>query len=265
MNTNQQAATATTASTITTSAIMASTRKFAIAAGVCYLITHVTSVSAPALYGAILNSAGYLTNSSPGVGVPLGALMDVICAMANIGTAVALFPVVKRHNEGLALGYVGLRTLEAGVIALGTIPLLVAVALRQMGATADPASLVALGNALVESYKWTALVGPGLVCGVNTVVMAYLLYGSRLVPRFIPVLGLIGGPLVFAYSTAKLLGFAEQIPAWVGILVIPIFAWEISLAIYLIAKGFKPSAFSAMSSKTSETQTHELLNAASTA
>jgi hypothetical protein len=245
MNANRQAAT-----TDSTAAIVASTRKFAIAAGVCYLITHVTSVSAPAFYGAILNNSAYLTGSGSGAGVLVGALFDVICAMANIGTAVALYPVVKKHNEGIALGYVGLRTLEAGIIAVGTIPLLAAVTLRQMVITADPSSLLALGSSLVESYKWTAVLGPGLVCGVNTVLMAYLLYRSRLVPRFIPILGLVGGPLVFAYNTALMFGFSEQIAAWAVILVIPIFAWEVSLALRLIVKGFNPVPMDARSART---------------
>src|SRR5580765_8081851 len=153
--------------TAVTSEVTASTRKYAIAAGVCYLITHVTSVAAPFLYGSILNNAGYITGSHSDTGVLVGALFDVICAMAIIGTAVALFPVVKRQNEGIALGYAGLRTLEAGIIAIGAVSILTAVTLRQMGTTADPATLATLGNALAGTYRWTALVGPGLVCGVN--------------------------------------------------------------------------------------------------
>jgi len=241
---------------------MASTRKFAIAAGVCYLITHVTSVSAPALYGSLLNNASYITGSGSAAGVPLGAFFDVICAMANIGTAVALFPVVKRQNEGIALGYVGLRTLEAAILAVGALSMLVAATLPTMGTAADPATLASLGSVFVGAYKGTALLGPGLVCGVNTVLLAYLMYKSRLVPRFIPVLGLVGGPLVFAYNAAVMFGFSSQIPSWAPILVIPIFAWEVSLAIRLIVKGFNPSAISAPVSGSAQTATNELVSAA---
>ncbi len=220
-------------------------RRLAIAAGVLYLITHVTSVGAAILYGPILKDAGYITGSGPDTRVLMGVFFEVILALANIGTAVALFPVVKRQNEGVALGYVGLRTLEAGIIAVGVIPLLAVVTLRQHlagTAGADTAALVTLGGALVGSHNWTLVLGPGLVCGVNTVLMAYLMYRSRLVPRFIPVLGLIGGPLVFAYNTAVMFGLGPQIPTWAGLLVIPIFAWEVSLAIWLIVKGFNPAA-----------------------
>jgi hypothetical protein len=209
---------------------------------VCYLITHVTSVAAPFLYGPVLNNVGHITGSGTGSGVLVGAFFDVICAMAIVGTAVALFPVVKRQNEGIALGYVGLRTLEAGIIAIGATAVLTAVTLGQMGTTADPATLGTLGSALAGTYNWTAMLGPGLVCGVNTVLLAYLMYKSRLVPRFIPVLGLIGGPLVFAYNAAAMFGLTNQIQAWAAIGVLPIFAWEVSLAFRLIFKGFNPVA-----------------------
>jgi hypothetical protein len=251
MNTHRQAATT-----------VASPRKIAIAAGVLYLITHVTSVGAPFLYAPILNNARYITGSGPDTQILIGVLFEVILALAIIGTAVALFPVVKRQNEGVALGYVGLRTLEAGIIAVGVIPLLTVVTLRQQltgTAGADTATLVTLGNALVELHNWTFLIGPGLVCGANTVLMAYLMYRSGLVPRFIPVLGLIGGPLVFAYNTAVMFGLGPQVSAWAGLLVIPIFAWELTLAIRLIAKGFNPSAIAA---KPVKTETNELLSAA---
>lgn len=241
----------------------AGTRKLAIAAGVCYLITHVTSVGTRILYEPMLNNAaGYLTGSGPDTAVLLGALFDVILALAVVGTAVALFPVVKRQNEGVALGYVGLRTLEAGIIAVGVVSLLTVVTLRQhlAGTTGpDTGTLITLGHAFVEFYKGTFLVGPGLVCGVNTVLMAYLMYRSGLVPRFIPVLGLVGGPLVFAYNTALMFGFSAQIAAWAFILVIPVFAWEVTLALWLIVKGFKSAALAAPPVMA---ETHEALSAA---
>ena len=148
------------------------------------------------------------------------------------------------------MGYVGLRTLEAGIIAVGVVPLLAVVTLRQDTtgtASADTTAGLTLGNALVEFHNWTRLLGPGLVCGANTVLMAYLMYRSRLVPRFIPVLGLVGGPLVFAYHTAQMFGASEQILSWAAIGVIPIFAWEVTLASRLIAKGFNPSALASLS------------------
>jgi hypothetical protein len=256
LNSNQDAGT-----------IAASLRKTAIAAGLLYLITHVTSVGSAVLYGSVLNDAGYIIGSGADMQVLLGAFAEVILALAVVGTSVALFPVVKRQNEGVALGYVGLRTLEAGIIAVGVLPLLAAVTLRQQlvgTAGSDAATLATLGNALVALHNWTLVLGPGFVCGTNTVLMAYLMYKSRLVPRFIPVLGLVGGPLVFAYHTVQMFGMDGQVSRWAGVpvaavAVIPIFAWELSLAIWLIVKGFNRSA---MAFEPAQTATNELVNVA---
>lgn len=244
---------------------MDTTRKLAIAAGVCYFITHVTSVTAPFLYSPILSHTGYVLGAGTDTRVVVGAFLEIILAMANIGTAVALFPVVKRWGEGVALGYVGLRTLEAGIIAVGVLPLLAVVTLRQHlagVAGTDTAALVALGQALVAVHTWTVILGPGLVCGVNTVLLASLMFRSRLVPRVIPLLGLVGGPLVFAYNAAVLFGLSAHIPGWVAIGVIPIFAWEVSLALWLIIKGFRPAALAATSARPAAT---ELVSAAADA
>lgn len=223
---------------------MASSREFAIAAGVFFLITHVTSIGARLLYEPILYNPGYIIGAGPETPGLVGVLCDVILALAIVGTAVALFPVAKRVNEGIALGYVGLRTLEAGIIAAGVVPLLAVMTLRQHLAGTDTATLVALSGAFVSLYNWTFVVGPGLVCGTNTVLMAYLMYKSGLVPRFIPVLGLVGGPLVFAYNTGIIFGI--NFPAWVSIAVVPIFAWELSLALWMIFKGFNQSTLGSM-------------------
>jgi hypothetical protein len=222
-----------------------STRKIAIAAGVFYLVTHVTSIGALALYGPVLNNPDYIVGSGPDTRVLLGAVFEVILALAIVGTAVTLFPVVKRQNESIALGYVGLRTLEAAIIAVGIVSLLGVVTLRQQLAGAagtDAASLVTVGKALVAVHDWTFLLGPNFVLGTNTVLLAYLMYRSGLVPRFIAVLGLVGGPMVFAFAIGVLFGFYKQVSVWGFVTAVPAFAWELTLAIWLIAKGFKPSA-----------------------
>lgn len=217
-------------------------RTTAIVAGACYLITHVTSVGAVILYNPILNDSRFIIGSGPTTQVLLGAFFEIILAFGNIGTAVTLFPVMKRYNEGVALGYVALRTLESGIIIVGILPLLVIVTLQQHLTGTDTASLVTLGNALIAFHNWTFLLGPSFTSGTNTVFMAYLMYQSRLVPRFIPVLGLVGGPLVFGSATAVLLGIIGQYSTLAVLTAIPEFAWELSLAIRLIGWGFKPAA-----------------------
>lgn len=236
-----------------------SSRKIAIAAGVFYLVTHVTSVGALILYGPALFSTGYIIDSGPDTRVLLGAFFEVILAFAVVGTAVTLFPVVRRQNEGVALGYVSLRTLEAATILLGVVSLLAVVTLRQPGiAGTDQATLVTVGQALVAVHNWTFLVGPSFTSGVNTVLMAYLMYRSGLVARFIPVLGLIGGPLVFASATAVLFGLLGQYSVWTAIASLPEFAWELTLAFWLIVKGFNPPAIASESAKM---ETNELVSA----
>jgi len=207
---------------------------------VFYLVTHVTSIAALALYGPVLNSSDYVVGSGADNRVLLGALLEVICALAIVGTAVTLFPVVKRQNEGIALGYVGLRTLEAGIISVGIVSLLAVVTLRQHHAGTDATSLVTVGRALVAAHDWTFLLGPNFVLGTNTVLLAYLMYRSGLVPRFIAVLGLVGGPLIFASAIAELFGVYKQVSVAGALTAVPVFAWELTLAVWLIASGFKP-------------------------
>jgi hypothetical protein len=219
---------------------MTSTRRIAMVAGVLFLVTHVTSVTALALYGSVLHHSDYIVGPGPDTPALVGAFLEMVLALAVVGTAVALFPVVKRQNESVALGYVGLRTLEAGIIAVGVVPLLAIVTLRQ-DLTASPGGTT-VGSALVAFHNWTFLIGPSLVLGTSTTLLAYLLHRSGLVAPFIPVLGLIGGPLVFASGAAQLFGLYEQFSAWAAITAIPVFGWEICLALHLIVKGFRPAA-----------------------
>jgi len=232
---------------------MSSPRKIAALAGAFFIIAAVAALAGLALYGPVLSDPRYIVTASGGdVRVLLGAFCEVILAIAVIGTAVTLFPVVRRQHEGIALGYVAGRVVEAVVIVTGIISLLSVVTLRQDlagAAGANAASLVALGKALVAVHNWTFLFGPGLAIGVNTLMLAYLMYRSGLVPRLIAVLGVIGGPLVFASSAAVLFGLYEQVSVWGSIAAIPVFAWEMSLAVWLIAKGFNPSAIASLGAR----------------
>ncbi|WP_441245079.1 DUF4386 domain-containing protein [Kitasatospora sp. McL0602] len=224
---------------------MAAPRKTATVVGVLYLVTHVTSIAGLALYGPVLHDSGYVLGAGSDGRVLLGAFMEVLLALSVIGTAATLFPVVKRRNEGVALGYLGLRTLEAAVIAVGIVSLLAVVTLRRQATGAggaDAASFAAVGRALVAVHDWTFLLGPDFVLGANTTLIAYLMYRSRLVPRFIAVLGLVGGPLIFASAIAELFGVYQQLSVWGSLTAVPVFAWELTLAVRLIVKGFNSPA-----------------------
>jgi Domain of unknown function (DUF4386) len=163
-------------------------------------------------------------------------------ALACIGTAVALYPVVKRQNEGVAPGFVGARALEAGTIFICVVSLLSVVSLRQAGVGAD--GLIS-AQALVAFHDWIMLLGQGLIPAVNALLLGSLLYRSRLVPRILPVLGFIGAPLLAASFTATLFDAWGQVSALSLFLTIPIAVWEFSLGVYLIVKGFKPSPITA--------------------
>jgi hypothetical protein len=167
----------------------------------------------------------------------------MILIVANIGTAVVLFPILKRQSERLALGYVTARLVESGFIAIGIVSLLAVVTLQQdVGGAAGAGSLVPVGRSLVAIHDWTFLLGPGWVVGVgNGLLLGYLMYRSGLVPRRMAMLGLIGGPLIIASGTAVLFGAIEPGSGLQVIATIPEFFWELSLGLYLIIKGFKPS------------------------
>ncbi|MFI7482403.1 DUF4386 domain-containing protein [Kocuria sp. M1R5S2] len=221
---------------------MISARRTAVATGVLFLISHITSVPALLLRDPVLNDPNFLLGTGPVTPILLAALLDVLLALSVVGTAVAIYPVVRRQNEGVALGYVGLRTLEAAVIAAGVVALLAVVTLRTGLTGISGAEATKLGSALVALHNATFLLGPGLVLGTNTVLLAWLLYRSGLVPRFIPVLGLIGRPMVFVVAATQLFGAIEQYSSWATMTAMPAFAFELALAFYLIIKGFRPSA-----------------------
>jgi hypothetical protein len=222
---------------------MNSDRKLALIAGVLFVITFVTSIPALLLYDPVLNDPNYIVGAGADTRVFLGAFLELLLIIANIGTALALFPILKRQSEGLAFGYVTARVVECVFIAVGIISLLSVVTLRQDAAGADADSLVAIGQSLVAFHDWTFLLGPGFVVGVgNGLLLGYLMYRSGLVPRRMAVLGLVGGPLVCASGIVVMFGGLEQGSAGQVIATIPEILWEASLGIYLIAKGFKASS-----------------------
>jgi hypothetical protein len=224
------------------------TRKTALVTGVLFVITYVTSIPAQlVLYTPVLKDANYIAGAGAGAdaGVALGALLELLLIIANVGTAVMLFPILKRQSEGLALGYVGARLVESTFIAIGIVSLLAIVTLRQEFAGAaggDASSFVIVGKALVAIHDWTFLLGPGFVVGVgNGLILGYLMFRSGLVPRGMAVLGLVGGPLICASGIAVLLDVFKPGSGPQIIATVPEFFWELALGIYLIVNGFKPS------------------------
>ena len=218
-------------------------------------MTFLFSIPAVFLYGPVLSDPAYILSAGADSQVLLGALFDLITALACIGTAVALYPMIKRQSEAASIGFVATRIFEAAVIVIGVVCLMAVVALRQTGAAAgtDASALVAVGQGLVAVRDVTFLVGPGVMPGLNALLLGYVLYRSRLVPRAIPAMGLIGAPVFLASATLSILGLQEQVSVLPLIALPLIFVWELSLGIWLTFKGFRPAAVAALASDTSET------------
>jgi hypothetical protein len=211
-------------------------RKNALAAGVFYLLTFV-SIPTLALYEPV-RDPNFIVGPGPETGVLVGGILEVIVALAGIGTAIALFPVVKRQNEGVALGFVAARVLEASTIFAGVACLLAVVSLRQAGAGRDA---LVTGQALVAMYDRLFLVGQSFMPAVNALLLGSLLYQSRLVPRLLPIIGLIGAPLLIASDVAVLFDLIGRSSTPAALTALPIALWELSLGVWLLVKGFRPS------------------------
>jgi hypothetical protein len=213
-------------------------------AGLLWILTFITSISAYLLYNPVLDDTGFITGTGSESRVLVGAFLELLLIIANIGTAVVPFSIHKRQSEGLALGFVTARVMESTFIAVGILSMLALVTLRQdlAGANTDPATLETVGRSLVAVKDWTFVLGPGFVVGVgNGLIMGSLMYRSGLVPRPMAMLGLIGGPLICATGIAVVLGAIDQGGSVQSIATIPEFLWELSLGIYLTVKGFKAS------------------------
>lgn len=218
---------------------MTSLRKSALIAGVLYLVTFLSSIPAYFLLGPVLNDPNYIVSAGADTQVTAGAFLDLVNALACIGTAVALFSLLKLEHEGLALGFVATRLFEAAVIVIGVVSVLSVVTLRTPAPTsAEATSLTVVGQALVALRDWTFLIGPGIMPGLNAILFGTLLYRSRLVPRWIPTLGLIGAPLLISGALGRMFGINDATSAWSAIGTLPIFLWELFVALWMTFRGF---------------------------
>ena len=220
-------------------------RRIALIAGVWFAITFLASIPALLLYEPLLKHHDYILGGGADTRVALGAMLEIILVIANIATAVVLYPILRRQSQTISLGYVASRTIESAIIATGIISVLAVMTLQQdVGGpgAANGASLALTARALVAVHDWTFLLGPAFCAGFgNGILLGYLMYRSGLVPRGMAMLGLIGGPLIFASGIAIIFGAYDNGSTVNSILSLPEIAWEASLTIYLIVKGFRPS------------------------
>ena len=220
---------------------MSPTRKAALAAGLFYIATFVFSIPALGLYTGVLDDPSFVLGSGSDDGVLVGGFIEILTALTGIGTAVAVYPVIKRWGPSRAAGFIASRTLEAAMIFTGVLAVLAVYTLRQNGG--DPTSLTTTADGLVAVKDWTFLLGPGIAASINALCFATILRRTGLVPRWIPTLGLIGAPLLAASSTVTLFGGWEQVSAAGLGMALPIAVWEFSVGVYMTVKGFRtPSA-----------------------
>jgi hypothetical protein len=213
-----------------------SSRQIALIAGALYLLTFV-SIPTIGLYASIHDS-NYAINFESNFHTLIGAILELIVAFACVGTGVVLYPILKKHNEELAMGFVAARVLEAAIIFVGIACVLSVLNLRK---TAADTETLAMAQILVTLYDNLFLLGQGIMPAVNALLLGTLLYRSRLVPRPLPLLALIGAPLLLASHAAVMFGFIERVSNVSAVAALPIGLWEFSLGIWLVSKGFKSS------------------------
>jgi len=203
--------------------------------GLLFIATFITSITALALFQSVLDDpAAYIAGGGKDNQIYLGAFLEFLLVLANVGTAVVLYPIVRRQNEALAIGYVGARIIESVFIAAGIIFVLGVVSMRQ-----DSPDAADLAVSLAALKDWTFLLGPGMVVPFgNGLILGYLMYKSGLVPRRMAWLGMIGGPLLLFGNFGVLFDWWDQ-TGLVSLLVIPEFIWEAFLGIYCAIWGFR--------------------------
>ena len=214
---------------------MTTSRKTSLTAGILYLLTFI-SIPTLSLYHEI-HQPNFVISSAPSTDVVLGGMLELVMALACIGTALAFYPVLKKQNEMLALGFVAARILEATLIFAGVASLLTVLNLRSLGTEAQVVS-----RGLVMLYDRLFLISQSFIPAVNGLLLGTLLYQTRLVPRILPIIGIIGAFTLVAGDVAVLYGVYDQRAPIAGLSAVPIALWEFSLGIYLTFKGFKENA-----------------------
>jgi hypothetical protein len=219
-------------------------RKLARITGLLWIATFVTSIPAVLLYDPLLNNKDFILGAGGGdTRIFIGATLEILLIIANIGTAVVPFALFRRYNEKLAVGYVTARLVECGFIAVGIVSVLAIMTLRQDPGSASDNTLVALGQSLVAVHDATFVLGPGIVVGVgNGMILGYLMYRSGLLPRQLTMFGLVGGPLLFVSGIAVMFGAFDINSAPRFVCALPEIIWEASIGVYLTFKGFKATA-----------------------
>jgi hypothetical protein len=234
---------------------MTSYRKTALVGGILYLVTFIGSIGAAIFVGPAITNADYVIGPGADQQVALGAIFELVNVFGLIGCGVALFSVIKKVHEGLAVGYLSSRLFEGATITVGVLSLLAVTSLHQQAAvTPDAASFLPAGRALIDIRTWAMVIG-GNMAAFNALMLGTALYRARLVPRAIPALGLVGAPILIAWVIGMILGLTGTGTAFHVIAVMPFFIWELALGLWLTFKGFSEKSPIALAERADQAKT----------
>ncbi len=221
---------------------MTSFRKTALVGGILYLITFIGSIASAMLVGPALNDPAYVVGAGADQQIGLAAIGELVNVFALIGCGIAFFSVIRKVHEGLAIGYLATRLFEGAIITVSVISLLSIITLRQqVAAGADGETLVPVAAALVAIRNWAIVIGSNMA-PFNALMLGTALYRARLVPRWLPALGIVGAPILITFVAGMMLGVAQVGTPFHAVAVLPFFIWELVLGLWLTFKGFNESS-----------------------
>jgi hypothetical protein len=221
---------------------MDSDRRTAIVVGALFIVATVASILGSIALGSVLDGSGYLINFPASESqVTLAVLLFLVAASSAFATAFLLFPILRRHSEGLAAGYVGVRGFENVFYVAGAVGLLIMLTVSQNSVAGSP-DLPLLGDALLALHDWSVLIGTLIFFGLGSLILNYVLYQSSLVPRWLSLWGIVGAVLVFSYGLLGIFGVDTGLGSPFMLLAMPIALQEMVFAVWLIAKGFNRPA-----------------------
>ena len=218
--------------------------------GWLFIGTFVTSIPARLLLidgaGASWSDMRFVAGDASSASLKWGAVLEFGLIVTQIGSAIVIYPLIRRQSETVSLSYVAARIVESVFAAIGLISIITLVSLADalVGASGPEATaLTVQGDTLAQVYDWAFRWGPGVVAGIgNGIMLGYLMYKSELVPRRLAMLGLIGGPVLIFSFTLQLIGLYKNGEGPSGLFTFPEAAWELSLGIYCAWKGFRPES-----------------------
>ncbi|WP_205701413.1 DUF4386 domain-containing protein [Herpetosiphon llansteffanensis] len=231
---------------------MVNQRRHAILIGIFFILAAVSSILGLLWYAPLLTESDYLRAGAANANqIVFAALMELVLVTTAVGTAVTMFPILRQYSERIALAHLCFRFLEAVVIMIGIVGMLALLSISNEfsnATAADEQSYRVVGTALIAIHDWTFMLGPNFMLGLNTIMYSYIFFQTRQIPRPIATLGLVGSSLIFIAALLEMFGIIEQLSTWGALLAIPVALTEMSLAIWLITKGFKPSSNAAKTS-----------------